>query len=658
MPELSRWLCLFALMSLTGCQTSSSGMFSWLPFRGDRDAKAAEFAALNRPLASVTEPPQVDKELTTRKSDGPPVATARVEELLDQGVQAIREQRLDDARTAFNEVLQTIPDHATAHHGLAMVGDLSEKWADAEYHYKQALKIRPRDAGLLNDLGYSYLLQNRFHEASRYLSQAAEINPQHEKAQENLAMLALRQGNRAEAETRLSRLYPADTARQHLARLEAQVGTADPTVAAAPQTTGQATSAPPVSNASFEEVRALAARERLAAEQERQRRQMAAILPPADPSLSPMTAGPVGMQPAAPGNIAQASLSNSQPGAFAGQAIANPPGIAAAVQAPPFQQPPQHPVMTAGQFAQPPAAQPPYPGNQGTASATPVNSSPMAYASRPTAQPAGDIIPVGASGAYSAAATANGNPSNAAAMGFPGTSPNGMAYSGGMASTPSTPAAPPAQNQFPLMGLNAGPGAIFPVGQDASRNAPADMQASAPGAPAQNPPYGAVAANQAAYGAPSPMVPGSGTQPITSVHPGTSSALNGAMFPQTQQTLPAQQWAVQQPQVAHAAAAAYGSAAPGQFVTASHGIPAGWTNPPAMPQQGFMQGNMQGSGTVAAPGTLPATGPGGNGTISAPSPNPLSEYERQLQQLNSEYNQTLQQLNRQAPTAAAVQAQY
>jgi Flp pilus assembly protein TadD len=128
------------------------------------------------------------------------VAEEQVDRLLADGQAALQEERFDDARLAYNEVLSASPDNATAHHGLAMAADLTEQWADAEYHYRQALRIRPRDANLLCDIGYSYLLQNRYAEAARYLNHAIEVNPQHESAQMNLALLDLRQGNREAAE--------------------------------------------------------------------------------------------------------------------------------------------------------------------------------------------------------------------------------------------------------------------------------------------------------------------------------------------------------------------------------------------------------------------------------------------------------------------------
>ena len=140
---------------------------------------------------------------------------------LPKGSAGLQENRIPEARRAYNEVLQFLPDDPTAHHGLAMAADLTENWAEAEDHYRQALRSRPRDANLLCDIGYSYLLQNRYSEAASYLAQAVQINPNHENAHANLALLDVRQGNREAARERLTQRYgdPANVT-QILASLE------------------------------------------------------------------------------------------------------------------------------------------------------------------------------------------------------------------------------------------------------------------------------------------------------------------------------------------------------------------------------------------------------------------------------------------------------
>ena len=221
-----RWYSISALglmILLAGCQSEKSGRFAWNPFRKTpKNAVASgNESAFSMPAFARRKADADDSESSV--AAGSPIAEQQVDRLLTDGQIALQEDRLEDAKRAYLEVLSASPDNATAHHGMAMASDLSQAWADAEYHYRQALRIRPRDANLLCDIGYSYLLQNRYSEASRYLNHAIEINPQHESAQMNLALLDLKQGNRKAAENRVAARFGASAqASQVLAQLESQ----------------------------------------------------------------------------------------------------------------------------------------------------------------------------------------------------------------------------------------------------------------------------------------------------------------------------------------------------------------------------------------------------------------------------------------------------
>ncbi len=191
-------------------------------------------------------------------------------------------------------MLAADPNNAKAHHGIAIIADISKDWSTAELHYRQALKQSPRDANLLNDIGYSYYLQNRFHDAESFLNQAAAIQPEHQTVQINLARLALRQGNRAGAEERLMTLFPAAEARSRLTMLENQLRESQTDLALSSSTnpnpsaerssvsTGVnelstargAAEAQIPPNATLEEIQKLAEFRRLEAEQQRLGREM------------------------------------------------------------------------------------------------------------------------------------------------------------------------------------------------------------------------------------------------------------------------------------------------------------------------------------------------------------------------------------------------
>jgi hypothetical protein len=89
----------------------------------------------------------------------------------------------------YKRVLRDAPDHVLAHHRLAVIADEAQDFSTAERHYRAALVGRPGDAAILNDLGYSYLLQGRFAESERVLREAIRAPGPTDRAVTNLALL-------------------------------------------------------------------------------------------------------------------------------------------------------------------------------------------------------------------------------------------------------------------------------------------------------------------------------------------------------------------------------------------------------------------------------------------------------------------------------------
>lgn len=286
MPDCRRffWPFLALIVLFTGCQSSGPGRVNWNPFRRDSTAQTSAQQTPQVPDSALVAAQTAERDIGRSPAWPVPVAEQNVERLVAEGHRALQEDRLEDARRIYEEILSVSPENATAHHGLAMTSDLLQRWTDAEYHYRQALRIRPRDASLLCDIGYSYLLQNRYTEASRYLNHAVEINPSHENAQINLALLDIKQGNRVAAEQRLSQRIHPDSVMQVMSLLEAQAAggrdssTTSHIAEASPTRTasmpGNGTEIP--HNATFTEIKDLARQKKLEAEQQRASRNIPA----------------------------------------------------------------------------------------------------------------------------------------------------------------------------------------------------------------------------------------------------------------------------------------------------------------------------------------------------------------------------------------------
>ncbi|TXT17849.1 MAG: hypothetical protein FD138_4521, partial [Planctomycetota bacterium] len=102
-----------------------------------------------------------------------------------------------------------------------VIADRQQDYLTAQRHYFAALNSSPNDPNLLNDIGYSFLLQSRYPEAENYLQGALQKNPKHSNAINNLGALYAKQGqpdralamlrmtnSEAEAQAKLARLMP------------------------------------------------------------------------------------------------------------------------------------------------------------------------------------------------------------------------------------------------------------------------------------------------------------------------------------------------------------------------------------------------------------------------------------------------------------------
>ncbi len=207
-----------SVAALSGCQTTGESILPWTKRLSDSGGSPGGAVSRSDDSASVF-------QQTAHSKDTGETAAARdrddrVQQWLERGRQALsqagnspeRSVLLAEATDAFRQVLRLDSDNAAAWHGLAIVSDLNEDWDLAEMNYKRALALRRDDVHLLNDLGYSYLLQKRYDEASRYLARALQIDPHYEKASINLAILDVQRGRREQALARLTDMYPADQA--------------------------------------------------------------------------------------------------------------------------------------------------------------------------------------------------------------------------------------------------------------------------------------------------------------------------------------------------------------------------------------------------------------------------------------------------------------
>jgi Flp pilus assembly protein TadD len=141
-----------------------------------------------------------DVAFTSNVQGAPQAASTAADAIKDDlglGKYHFRAQNYGLAELHFRRAVETTPGDPEGWIGLAASYDQLKRWELADRAYAQALKITGPSAAFLNNRGYSYLLRGDIRRASQDLSQAAAIDPQNERIQNNLKALDSRARKRA-----------------------------------------------------------------------------------------------------------------------------------------------------------------------------------------------------------------------------------------------------------------------------------------------------------------------------------------------------------------------------------------------------------------------------------------------------------------------------
>lgn len=125
-----------------------------------------------------------------------------IESELAAGRAALQRKDLNAAKASFRRVVQQQSDNAEAHHQLAIVADLENDFGEAEIRYREAIEHGvnyPKLADLYSDMGFSFLLQERFAASEAALKKALHYNPAHRMAANNYGALYAKVGDRERA---------------------------------------------------------------------------------------------------------------------------------------------------------------------------------------------------------------------------------------------------------------------------------------------------------------------------------------------------------------------------------------------------------------------------------------------------------------------------
>jgi tetratricopeptide (TPR) repeat protein len=97
-----------------------------------------------------------------------------------------RQNRLDEARLAYESVLRIRPDSAEAYY---YIGDMDLKAGRpfvAAKAFQEAIRFRPDFPAALNSLGVAFAYQGKLREAEENFARAVELRPDYAEARTNL----------------------------------------------------------------------------------------------------------------------------------------------------------------------------------------------------------------------------------------------------------------------------------------------------------------------------------------------------------------------------------------------------------------------------------------------------------------------------------------
>jgi len=119
--------------------------------------------------------------------------------LQGKGIALLALNSRDPACTILDEVVLRDPSLWRAWNGVGRCRDMDQQWDKSVIAYRTALEIQPNSAILHNNLGFSFMLQNRPTDAAAEFVIALKRDPQLAVARANLRLALAAQGRYEEA---------------------------------------------------------------------------------------------------------------------------------------------------------------------------------------------------------------------------------------------------------------------------------------------------------------------------------------------------------------------------------------------------------------------------------------------------------------------------
>jgi tetratricopeptide (TPR) repeat protein len=212
---MGRWsirIGAFALVSITGCS---------LPFASNLGQQPEQLTAT--PGQNLV--PSVSSGKTAADPDLPADKAAKL--CFATGVELEKNGHFDQAIHQYELSLEKHPNQPVVHKKIAGCLCQQRKYEQAIAQYQKGLVLAPRDADLLNDLGYTYYEKGEYETAEKYLRQALAAKSDYQRAYGNLGLALGRQQKWKDSLDAFKKAGPPATAQAHLASMYLAAGMHD-----------------------------------------------------------------------------------------------------------------------------------------------------------------------------------------------------------------------------------------------------------------------------------------------------------------------------------------------------------------------------------------------------------------------------------------------
>jgi Flp pilus assembly protein TadD len=166
--------------------TSKGRVFFMVPALGEFSVSvdAAGYKSAQKDVSVVMET-KYDVEFNLQPDTSPnftpgaagnPILAPKAKEALDKGMQALRDDKLDEAEKSLDQALKLAPNNPEVLYVLGVLDLKKREWTKAQSVLEKATQIEPNSARALAALGMALCNQQRYAEAIPPLEKSVQLN--------------------------------------------------------------------------------------------------------------------------------------------------------------------------------------------------------------------------------------------------------------------------------------------------------------------------------------------------------------------------------------------------------------------------------------------------------------------------------------------------